>query len=176
MNEKTRKLTVVGMLCALAFIAVAVCRIPMVEFLKYEPKDVVIAIGGLLYGPLAAVAVSVVSSVAEMMTISTTGPIGLLMNVISSCAFACPIALLYRHRRSFAGLAAGVVAGVVAMCGMMLLWNWLITPLYLETPRDVVEQMLLPVFLPFNLIKGGINAVLVCALYRPVVVYLGKRI
>ena len=176
MQDKTRKLTVIGMLCALAFIAVTVCRIPMVEFLKYEPKDVIIVIGGLLYGPLAAVAVSVVSSVAEMVTTSTTGPVGLLMNVISSCAFACPIALAYRYRRSFAGLAVGAVVGVAFMCAMMLLWNWLITPLYLETPREVVEQMLLPVFLPFNLIKGGINAVLICILYRPVVVYLGRML
>ena len=180
MNQKTRKITVIGMLCALAFVAAAVSRFfpgfPGAGFLKYDPKDVVIVIGGLLYGPLAALAISVVSAVVEMMTVSTTGPIGLLMNVLSSVAFACTAAVVFRYKRSFAGLLAGLAAGVVLMTAMMLLWNWLITPLYMEMPREAVEQMLLPVFLPFNLIKGGINAVLVCLLYRPVVVYFRKQL
>lgn len=176
MNYKARKITVIGMLCALAFVAAAFCRIPAVAFLKYEPKDVVIAIGGLLYGPLAAVAISVVSSVVEMVTVSSTGPIGLLMNIIGSVSFACTVAIVFRYKRSFTGLLAGLAAGVVLMTVFMLLWNWLFVPLYLETPREAVEQMLLPVFLPFNLIKGGINAVLVCLLYKPVVVYLKRQL
>ena len=50
MNEKerTRRLAVMGLLCAVAYVIVAVCRIPIVSFLKYEPKDVVIVIGGFL--------------------------------------------------------------------------------------------------------------------------------
>lgn len=57
MNEKerTRRLTVMGLLCAVAYVIVAVCRIPIVSFLKYEPKDVVIVIGGFLYGAAGVV-------------------------------------------------------------------------------------------------------------------------
>lgn len=54
MDERTKKLTTLAMLCALAYIAVAVFRIPVVLFLKYDPKDVIIAIGGFIYGPLPA--------------------------------------------------------------------------------------------------------------------------
>ncbi len=54
MNKQTRKLTTVGMLCAIAYIAAALVRIPLVLFLKYEPKDVIITIGGLLFGPLTS--------------------------------------------------------------------------------------------------------------------------
>ena len=46
MNAKTKKLTMVAMLCAVAYVVVVVVRIPVVLFLKYEPKDVVITIGG----------------------------------------------------------------------------------------------------------------------------------
>ena len=42
MGSKTKKLTVTGMLCALAYTATAVGRVPMVLFLKYDPKDIVI--------------------------------------------------------------------------------------------------------------------------------------
>ena len=50
--SKTKKLTTISMLCALAYAAAAVGRIPLVLFLKYDPKDVIIAIGGLLFGPI----------------------------------------------------------------------------------------------------------------------------
>ena len=50
-HEQTKKLTVLAMLCAVAYVIVALVRIPVVMFLKYEPKDVIIAFGGFLYGP-----------------------------------------------------------------------------------------------------------------------------
>lgn len=169
-HEKTKRLTVTAMLCALAFVAVAALRLPItsVEFLKYEPKDVVIAIGGFLYGPLAAVIISGIVSLIEMVSISTTGWIGFVMNVLSSCAFAGVAALVYRRRRTLGGAMLGLGVGVVCMTAAMLLWNYLITPLYMSTPRATVATMLLPVFLPFNLIKGCLNAALTALLYRPV--------
>ena len=72
-NSRTKNLTTEGMLCALAYIAVAVGRIPVVLFLKYDPKDVVIVIGGLIFGPLTSLAMAVIVSVVEMVTISSTG-------------------------------------------------------------------------------------------------------
>ena len=56
----------------------------------------------------------------------------------------------------------------------MLLWNWLLTPLYMETTRSEVVQLLLPVFLPFNLLKAGLNSGLTMLIYKPVSVSLRK--
>ena len=56
----------------------------------------------------------------------------------------------------------------------MLLWNYIITPFYMGVPRATVAGMLMTVFLPFNLIKGGINAGLTLLLYKPVVNALRK--
>ncbi|MGN1344084.1 MAG: ECF transporter S component, partial [Traorella sp.] len=89
MNTKTKKLTMIAMLVAAAFVAVSLFRIPIVLFLKYEPKDVIITIGGFLFGPLTAFLVSLFVSIIEMFTISDTGIIGAIMNLLSSCAFAC---------------------------------------------------------------------------------------
>ena len=84
------------MLCALAYIAVAFGRIPLVLFLKYDPKDVVITFGGLLFGPLTSFAMAFVVSFIEMLTISDKGLLGFIMNVLSSCSFACMAAFIYR--------------------------------------------------------------------------------
>ena len=91
--RKTKKLTTIGMLCALAYIAVLVGRIPVILFLKYDPKDVIIVIGGFLFGPSVSLAVTLIVSVAQMFTISGTGILGCVMNVVSSCSFACTAAL-----------------------------------------------------------------------------------
>ncbi|MBO2527584.1 MAG: ECF transporter S component [Clostridiales bacterium] len=168
-HEQTKKLTVLAMLCAVAFAAVAVARIPVIAFLKYEPKDVIVTFGGFLYGPLSALAVSTVVSFLEMLTISDTGWIGLIMNILSTAAFACTAALIYRKVHTLHGAVIGLVLSTVLMTAVMLLWNYVLTPFYLGTPRADVAAMLLPVFLPFNLIKGGLNTAITILLYRPVV-------
>ena len=168
-NSRTRKLTLLAMFSALAFVVMTVGRVPIVMWLKYDPKDVIIAFAGLLFGPLSALAVSVVVSFIEMLSVSDTGIIGFLMNVLSTCTFVCTAAFVYSRRRTLSGAVMGVVAGVLLMTAAMLLWNYLITPLYMNQPREQVAPLLVPMFLPFNLFKGSLNAALTLLLYKPVV-------
>ncbi len=165
-----------AMLCAIAFIAKWISNfLPTVQgFLSFDLKDVVIAIGGFILGPLQAALIALIVSLIEMITISSTGPIGLVMNLLSSCSFACVAAAIYRRNKNMKSAVTGLVCGVVCMTVIMLLWNWLITPLYMGVPRSVVAGMLMTVFLPFNLAKGGINATLTMVLYKPVVTALRK--
>ena len=163
-------LACVAMFVAVSYVAVLAAKpIPNVAgFLSYEPKDAVIVIAGFLFGPLTAVIVSVLTSLLEMVTVSGTGLYGLLMNVVSTCSFAVPAALLYSRLRSRRGAVASLVAGVLYMAGCMVLWNYIITPFYMGVPREQVAGMLATVFLPFNLVKGGLNAALAMLLYKPV--------
>ncbi len=167
----TRYLAVCAMFVAIAFIMVLLGKvIPNVSgFLSYEPKDAIIVIAGFIYGPLTCVLVSVLTSVIEMFTISGTGIYGLLMNVVSTCAFAVPAAAVYRSHRSQKGAVLGLAAGVLVMAAMMVAWNYIITPFYMGVPRSVVAGMLATVFLPFNLIKGGLNAAITLLIYKPIV-------
>ncbi len=165
----TRQLIVMALFCALAFTCVAVFRIPVVLFLKYEPKDCLLAIGGMLYGPAPAFFMSVVVSLIECFTISDTGWIGLIMNIISSSLFICPAAWLYRKRRTLPSAIVGLIIGSLLTTAGMLLWNWLITPLYMHIPREQIEPLLLTAFLPFNLLKSALNTALTVLLYKSVV-------
>ena len=166
---KTKKLAVLAMLIALAYVAVALLRVPVFAFLKYEPKDVIIVLGGFLYGPAAAAVIAALTSFIEMLTISDTGLIGFAMNFLSSAAFACVAALVYKKKHTLGGAVLGLVSGVVSMTAVMLLWNLILTPLYMGTPRADVAAMLIPVFLPFNLLKSMLNSALALLLYRPTV-------
>lgn len=169
-----KKLVLLAMLAAMAYVIVSLVRIPVVLFLKYEPKDVVITIGGFLLGPMAAFITSLVVSLLEMVTISETGPIGCLMNLISTCAFSCTAAFIYKRKHTLSGAVSGLAVGGVFMVILMLLWNWLVTPLYMGVERSVVEGMLLPAFLPFNTLKAGLNSALILLLYKPLVTGLRK--
>lgn len=172
--SKTKKLTTIGMLCALAYIAVVVGRIPLVLFLKYDPKDVVIVIGGLIFGPLTSFVVTMIVSVVQMFTISGTGILGCIMNIISSCSFACTAAFIYKKRHKLSGAILGLFCGFSCQVVVMMLWNYLIAPIYMGYPREAIVELLLPAFLPFNLIKGGLNAAITMLLYKPVVVALHR--
>lgn len=174
MNSKTKKLTTVAMLCAAAYIAAAIGRIPIILFLKYDPKDIIIVIGGLIYGPFTSFLMSLIVSFVQMMTISANGLLGFLMNVISSSSFACTAAFIYKKRRTLSGAVAGLLCGVACMAAVMLIWNYLVAPIYMGYPREAVAKLLIPAFLPFNLIKGGLNAAFTMLLYKPVVTALRR--
>ena len=176
-NSKTKNMTTMAMLAALAFLVMVVGRIPMVAaapFLKYDPKDVIIIIGGFIFGPFAAFMISLVVSIIEMLTVSETGPIGAIMNLLSTCSFACLASVIYKKKHSIKGAVIGLVGCIALLVVVMLAWNYLLTPIYMGYPREAVAAMLLPVFLPFNLIKGGLNAGITLLIYKPVVMTLRK--
>ena len=168
-NQSNRQLTLMAMLAAIAYVATLITRpLPAVAgFLSYDLKDVVVAIAGFVLGPVQALLITLVVSLIEMVSVSSTGPIGLLMNVLSTGAFALPAAFMYRRSRTLKSAALGLGLGVVLMAVVMLAWNYIVTPLYMAVPRAVVAGMLLPTFLPFNLVKGGLNAGITMLLYKP---------
>ena len=172
-NQKStpRYLAVMAMFVAVSFISVLIAKvIPTVAgFLSYEPKDALIVIAGFLFGPLSCVIVSVLVSLIEMLTISHTGFYGLLMNIVSSCAFAVPAAWIYTKHRTQKAAVLSLLAGMLTMTASMLIWNYIVTPFYMGVPRETVAGMLATVFLPFNLVKSGINAGLALLLYKPIV-------
>lgn len=165
-SERLRRLTAMAMLTALADITVTFIRIPVVLFLSYEPKDVFLTIGGFLFGPVAGVCMGAAVALVEMVTISSTGPIGMLMNCVSSCLFVGTASIIYCRKKTLSRALIGLIAGALITTAGMLLWNYLITPLYMNTPREAIADMLLPVFLPFNLLKGGLNAAFTMLLYK----------
>ena len=167
-----KKIASIAMLSALAFLARLVFKIP-VSFLTFDIKDTVIALGGLIFGPVSGVTIALLVSLIEMI-ISETGPIGFVMNFISSATFAGVASLIYKHKRTFNGAIIGLYSSVAATTAVMLLMNVLLTPIYQGVPRSVVIAMLPSLFLPFNFAKTLLNAAIILLIYKPVVVALRK--
>ena len=179
MKIKTKDMLFLAMFAALAAVSMLIIRVDYM-FLTYDPKDVFTVIAGFVFGPLYALAVAFTVAFIEMVTISATGPYGLLMNTISSAAFVCTAAVIYQKWRSLAGAVIGLIVGCVTVTCVMLLWNYIITPVYMSDTSEgvagmrsfVASNMLLQVFLPFNLLKSSLNAAIAMILYKPVAAVL----
>ena len=165
-----------SMLAAIAYVVMLLSKmLPQVYgFLQFDLKDTVICIGGFIFGPLAAAILSITVPLLEMLFASDTGPIGFLMNVLATASFCCTASFLYKKIHTKKGAVIGLSLGVAVLTAVMLLWNYLITPIYQAVPREVVAGMLPTVFLPFNLVKGGMNMAAILLLYKPVVTALRK--
>lgn len=176
-TSNTKKITLLGMLAAIAYAVIFLCHFlipPVAGFLTLDVKDTIIAISGFIFGPLSAALVAIVVAAVEMVTISATGLIGLVMNILSSCCFACVAAFIYKRKHTLKGAITGLIVGCLAATAVMLLWNVLITPLYLNQPREAVIGMLIPTLLPFNLGKYILNAAITMLIYKPIVTALRK--
>ena len=139
----TKKMAILAMMAALAYVVMLVGRVPIVLWLKYDPA-------------------------------SDTGIWGFIMNVLSTCSLVVPAALIYHRHHTIKGAVLGLIVGSVLCVAAMLLWNWLVTPFYMGQPREAVEELLIPYFLPFNAFKASVNSTLTVLLYKPVVTALRK--
>ena len=172
---RLKALACMAMLTALAFAADFFLRIPGIGgFLTYEPKDVILTIGGFIFGPIAGVVMSLLVCLLEMVTVSTTGPIGLLMNFLASGVFVGVSTVIYSRRKTLSRAIIGLIAGSLSMLAIMLLWNYIMTPIFMNVPREAVLGMFFPLLIPFNLLKAGLNSALVLLAYKGVVTALRK--
>lgn len=177
-NDLTaKKLVTWAMITAIAYVVMYLSKfLPQVYgFLQFDLKDTVICLGGFVFGPLAAAAISLVVTFLEMISASDTGPVGFLMNLVATATFCCTASYIYRKAKgSKKGTVIGLALAVLALTAVMLIWNYLITPLYQGIPRSAVAAMLPTIFLPFNLVKGGLNMAGVLLLYQPVLLALRR--
>jgi riboflavin transporter FmnP len=164
------------MMAAMACLVSLIIRVPVMPagpFLTYDPKDVIIVIGGFIFGPLSALTLAAVAALVEM-PISGTGPWGWLMNFVSSSAFALPAALMYKYRRTMGGAITGLAAGLAVVVLVMVPMNILVVPIWMGAGREWVIDNLIPVFIPFNAIKYGLNGAVALVAYKPVVTALAE--
>ena len=176
-SYQIKKTAILGLITAMAYVVTLVCRVPIVPavpFLDLEFKSAIILIGGLIFGPLSAFATTVAVCVIEMLTISSTGFIGCVMNILSTVCLVCPASFIYKRKRTMSGAVMGLSIGIVLMTLAMVLWNYLFTPIYMGVPREIIVDLLLPAFVPFNLIKGALNGSVTLLLYKFVVTALRK--
>ena len=172
MSEKIRKMVTMAILVAISIVLVSVIHVPLipaVPFLEYDPADIPILIGAFAYGPVAGIILTVVTSVIQGLTVSaSSGLYGIIMHIIATSVLVLVASGIYRVRHTKKGAILGLVCGTISMALVMLPANHFITPAFMGVPTEVLDALLLPGILPFNLIKAGINSVVTFLVYKTV--------
>lgn len=166
-TQKLNRIAATSIFAAIAYLSMFLTPF-RVDFLTFDIKDAVMTIGALYLGPLAGLAMSAVTSLLEVFTISQTGIDGMIMNFVGSATYTVVAALIYTYRKSLKNAVLGLVAATLSMTAVMLAANLIITPGFKGVPVEAVIAMIPTLLLPFNLLKGILNAALVMLLYKPV--------
>lgn len=177
-NNNTKKMVTIAMLMAISVVLVAVIHFPIIPaapFLEYDPADIPIFLGTFLFGPAAGFIITVIVSLIQGFTVSAqSGIYGILMHIFATGSFVIVTGNIYKRNRSKKGAIISLVAGVLTMTVAMMFFNSIITPIFMGVPREVVISMLVPVFMPFNFIKAGVNALITYFIYKPLRVHVFK--
>lgn len=164
----TQRIATTALLCALAFVLtfVEVSIFPPAPWLQYDPSAIVAFVAALVYGPSTGALVVVLPWVLK--TLFSFNPWGHLMAILAGVALVVPATLIARRVGGTRGLVLGMVAGSVIAVAACVVGNIFVTPLYTDTTVEVVIQSIVPILLPFNLLKVVITSVATALIHRPV--------
>ena len=126
-DSSLRRIVLLALFGALSYVLMLVVHFP-VMFLTMDVKDVIITLGGLYFGPLSALILSVLVPLMELVTgMSSTGLYGLVMNILGTAMFSVTASLIYKYKKSFLGAIIGLLSGIAAMVAIMMVFNLLVT-------------------------------------------------
>ncbi len=148
---------------ALSFIQIPI--FPPAPWLQYDPSGIVTLTVALMYGPAAGIVVQLVSWIPKLIM----SPLGSLLTFVAMIGAVLVVGLIYKKFHNLKGAIVSLVLGSIVFICLAIAMNFLITPIY--SPGVTVEAvagMVVPILLPFNLIKCGINGVATGLLYKPV--------
>lgn len=174
LNKKTRfttrSITSIAVMAALSVVLVYLVRIPMfLPFLEYDPADIPIFITTFAFGPGVGLILTAIVSVLQGVTVSaSSGIIGILMHILSTGAFVLVAGSLYKRNKTRRTAVFALICGTAVMSAVMVVWNIIVTPIFMGVSTDQVLALILPAILPFNLIKAGLNSAITFALYKSV--------
>lgn len=164
----TRQLVVMALMCAIGVLLsfIEFPLLPGVAWLKYDASAMPAMVSGFAFGPAAGLAVGIVGAVIHGILMADFS--GAIMNILVVIGFVWPAAAVYAKCHTFKSAVAGLVVGAVAAVAMSIVGNLLVTPSWLGVPLQAVIDLLIPVLIPFNLIKALLNSVLTLVVYKSI--------
>ena len=165
----TRQLVTMALMAALAallsFVEIAI--FPPAPFLKYDPSLVPSMVTGFAFGAGPGVLVGIVAALIHALI--TSNWIGAAINILVTFFFVAPAALIYKRNHTLVGGIIGLIVGVILAMTAAILGNATIAlPFYYGGDINQLVPIIIPILVPFNLLKGGINSILTIIIYKTV--------
>ncbi|HHX25268.1 MAG TPA: ECF transporter S component [Firmicutes bacterium] len=169
MNQKTRKIVMLGVLASVAvLLSLANWPIfPSAPHLRFETADVPVLIAGFAFGPGAGLLVTFIMAVLMAAITGLDGAVGALMHFLSTGSLVLAASFVYRRYHTLGGAIGGLLAGTVAQTLVMPLVNLAIVPIIYGFSREQVVGML-PILFAFNGVKAGLSSIITFLVYKRV--------
>lgn len=175
-TNKTHFINLISVFSALSLILILMINLPLIPsapFLKYDPGDIPIVIAGLLLGLYPAILISFIVCFIQSIFISSDGGIiGMFMHFVATATFSSSIAFFYGIIKNKYRLILSLLIGSISMVIAMVLLNIVFTPIFLGLPIELIYKMLIPIIIPFNVLKVCINSFLIFVIFSPLKRYL----
>lgn len=186
---KVHRMTLIGMLSALAFVLM-LFEIPLwflPAFYKIDFSELPIIIGAFTLGPVAGVIIEFIKVVLHVLIKGTsTAFVGDFANFLVGCGFVVPASIFYTYKKTkknaIIGLGIGTIIMVITGC---ILNAYVLLPKYAEAfgmPMDILIGMgtqvnkgitnlftfVVLAVAPFNLIKCIIVSIITILIYKKI--------
>lgn len=171
----TRQLVTMALLCAVGVLLsfVEFPLMPGAAWLKYDASAVPAMICGFAFGPSAGFAVGFVGAVVHGILFADFP--GALMNILAIAGFVLPAAWIYRLNQTSKHATIGLVLSIIAATALAIVGNVVVTPFVTGIPFKAVTAMIVPIVIPFNLIKGTLNAILTLVVHKSIAALIAPK-
>jgi len=167
---KTRKIVMIGMLSALAFLLQvigSIISLKVAGFLEIEFSDLPAIIGTLAYGPVAGVIIEFIKNLLHTF-ITSTGFVGELANFVMNGIYVFTVGVIYKYNKTKVGAFIALGIGTLAMAiGGAFANLYIMLPLYMSSAPFMAKlNLVLFTITPFNIVKGLVTAVITILIYK----------
>ena len=165
-----RRIAFMAIFVALAFV-VSIFDFPLfpasaVSFLKFDFGNVFILLISFLLGPVEGVIVCVIKELLRII-IGSTGGVGEIANMITTCAFILLPSIVYQYKKGIVTVIFSLVGACVLGTVAALFTNRYITfPLYMKGAAVAVFNDCFWLIVAFNIVKTLIISVVTILLYK----------
>lgn len=164
----TRQLVTMALMVAIGVLLsfIEFPLLPGVTWLKFDASNMPAMVAGFAYGPGGGIAVGILTAILHGLLMADFS--GAVMNIIVVVFYVLPAALIYKYKHTFAGAIVALIVGTICAVAGAIVGNLIVTPAWLGVPVDAVIAMIVPILIPFNLLKGIINSVLTLIIYKSI--------
>ena len=163
-----KKLVSLALFTALAFIFSfwSFPIFPAAPFLKLDFGNVFIMLSGFLFGPVEAIAVTLVKELLAL-TNSTTGGVGEIANFLMTSSFVILPSIIYKFRKGLKTVAISLCGACVIGTVTAAIANRYITfPLYMGPAAAAVFNSVFWYVIGFNVLKTVSISIITVLLYK----------
>ena len=153
-------------------------------FYKLDLSEIPVMIGAFAFGPIQGVVIELIKILIKLILKGTsTGFVGELANFVIGCAMVLPAGIIYKRKKTKKAAILGMLVSTVFMAIVGVFLNaFVMIPLYTQfMPIEAIVEAGKAIFpvvkdtftfcvfcvLPFNLMKGVIDSVVVAFIYKP---------